>query len=502
MTRIPALRALPALTALLCLPLPSYGWLNNTSPSAACTHLQSILGTGIVILPSEEGYQAASQENWVQTAWASPACVVQPTTAQQVSQAVRYLSHRWIRFAIRSGGHSPAPMGANINNGVLFDMSGFDSVEYHAHRRVAVVGTGSRWSDVYNHLDQYDVTVVGGRILQVGVGGLTLGSGLSYLSDIYGLVCDNVENFEIVLADGAIVNANRHSHADLWWALKGGANNFGIVTRFTLTTYPTGNVWGGYRVYTLDALPALFDALLQYQSVAVKDVYANLMMQAFPINATLGVLLNLVYNKPVESPAAFAPFYDIPAIADTVHIRPMTDFLAGQIPPSLPRLNWYATSFKTDATLFETVETIVTTAPELDTIRNLTAGSIAVGWQPISTSAIAAGHARGGNALGLENANQTWMAIDIGWWDAEDDAVANEAAASLIARVEDAAKSSGQYVDYIFMNDAAVTQNVIGHYGHRNVAKLRAVQRRYDPRRVFQRLVPGGFKLPPERHRG
>lgn len=64
MTRIPALRALPALTALLCLPLPSYGWLNNTSPSAACTHLQSILGTGIVILPSEEGYQAASQENW------------------------------------------------------------------------------------------------------------------------------------------------------------------------------------------------------------------------------------------------------------------------------------------------------------------------------------------------------------------------------------------------------------------------------------------------------
>lgn len=330
---------------------------------------------------------------------------------------------------------------------------------------------------------------------------------------------------QIVLADGAIVNANKVSHPDLWWALKGGANNFGkgdvllgpltvgaeetltrfltgIVTRFNLTTYPTGNVWGGYRVYTLDALPALFDALLQYQSVAVKDVYANLMMQAFPINATLGVLLNLVYNKPVEFPAAFAPFYNIPAIADTVHIRPMTDFLAGQIPPSLPRLNWYATSFKVDATLFETVETIVTTAPELDTIRSLTAGSIAVGWQPISTSAIAAGDARGGNALGLEHVNQTWMAIDIGWWNAEDDAVANEAAASLLEKVEDAAKDSGQYVEYIFMNDAAVTQNVIGHYGSENVAKLRAVQRRYDPRRVFQRLVPGGFKLPPERHRG
>ncbi|KAI0117947.1 putative FAD-binding oxidoreductase [Nemania sp. FL0031] len=486
------LRALSILGVLLCRPSPSYCLLNQTSASSACAYLESILGTGVV-LPSGDRYHSVSEKNWVQTAWASPTCVIQPTTAQQVSRAVKYLAQRGVHFAIRSGGHSPAPLGANINDGVLFDMSGFNSVEYHAGQGVAVVGTGLRWGDVYHYLDQYNVTVVGGRILQVGVGGLTLGSGLSYLSDMYGLACDN-----IVLADGSIVNANKHSHPDLWWALKGGANNFGVVTRFTFTTYPTGNVWGGYRMYTLDVLPDLFSALLQYQSVPVKDVYANLMMQAFPLNGTIGVLLNMVYNKPVEMPAAFAPFYDIPAIADTVHIQPMTDFLASQIPPSLPRLNWYATSFKTDATLFKTVEKIVTTAPELDTIRNLTAGSIAVGWQPISTNAIVAGHVRGGNTLGLETVNQTWFVIDIGWWNEEDDAVANEATASLIGKVEDAAKSSGKHVDYIFMNDAAVSQDVIGHYGNKSVAKLRGVQRRYDPREVFQKLVPGGFKLPPE----
>ncbi|KAI0814719.1 putative FAD-binding oxidoreductase [Xylaria sp. FL0064] len=491
-------RALSVLAAQLYLPSPSFGVLNQTSASAACAYLESTLDTGVV-LPSEAQYSSASEGNWVQTAWASPTCVIQPTTAQQVSQAIGYLAQRGVHFAIRSGGHSPAPLGANINDGVLFDMSGFNSVRYDAQLGVAVVGTGMRWGDVYRHLDQYNVTVVGGRILEVGVGGLTLGSGLSYLSDLYGLVCDNVVSFEVVLADGSIVNANKHSHPDLWWALKGGANNFGVVTRFTLATYPTGNVWGGYRVYALDSLPALFDALLEYQSVAAKDRYANLMMQAFPLNGSLGVLLNMVYNKPVASPAAFTPFYDIPTIADTVHIQPMTDFLASQVPPSLPRLNWYATSFKTDATLFKTVEKIVTTSPELDTIRNLTAGSIAVGWQPISTSAIHAGYVRGGNALGLEETNQTWFALDVGWWDAEDDAVANEAAASLVAKVEDAAKSSGQHVDYIFMNDAAVTQDVIGHYGKRSVAKLRAVQQRYDPREVFQKLVPGGFKLP---HKG
>ncbi|GAP93181.2 putative fad binding domain protein [Rosellinia necatrix] len=495
MGRISRLKALVIQAALLCLPLPCYSLLNQTS--AACSYLGSILGAGVV-LPSEDRYLSTSERNWVQTAWASPTCVVQPATAEQVSQAVSYLAQRGVHFAIRSGGHSPAPFGANINDGVLFDLSRFDSVEYDAERGTAVVGTGMRWGDVYRYLDQYNVTVVGGRITQVGVGGLTLGSGLSYLSDLYGLACDNVENFEVVLADGSVVNANQTSNADLWWALKGGANNFGIVTRFTFTTYPTGNVWGGYRVYTLDVLPALFDALVQYQTVAVKDSYANLMMQAFPINGTLGVLLNMVYHRPVEAPAAFAPFYGIPAIADTVHVQPMTDFLASQVPPSLPRLNWYATSFTTDATLFKTVETIVTTSPELDTIRNLTAGSIAVGWQPISASAIEAGHARGGNALGLQQVNQTWLAIDVGWWDAADDDAANEAAASLIARVEDAARASGHYLDYVFMNDAAVSQDVIGHYGDRSVAGLRAVQRRYDPLEVFQDLVPGGFKLPPD----
>ncbi|KAI8624750.1 putative FAD-binding oxidoreductase [Xylariaceae sp. FL1651] len=487
------LKTLSTLAALLC--LSSHSVAGESTASTACAHLEAILGAEVV-LPSEDRYQNVTEGNWVQTAWASPTCVIQPTTAQQVSQAVKYLAKNNIHFAIRSGGHSPAPLGANINEGVLFDMSGFNTVDYDAENGVAIVGTGMRWGDVYRYLDQYNVTVVGGRILEVGVGGLTLGSGLSYLSDLYGLVCDNVENFEVVLANGSIINANAHSHPGLWRSLKGGANNFGVVTKFTFTAYPTGNVWGGYRVYTLDALPALFDALLQYQSVPVKDPYANLMMQAFPLNATLGVLLNMVYNKPEESPAAFAPFYDIPAIADTVHIRPMTDFLAGQIPPSLPRLNWYATSFKVDAALFETVHQIVTTSPELDTIRNLTAGSIAVGWQPISTSLVKAGHARGGNALGLQNVNQTWFVIDIGWWDANDDDVANAATASLVARVEAAAKSRGKYVEYIFMNDAAVSQNVIEHYGNKSVARLQATQRRYDPLEVFQKLVSGGFKLP------
>ena len=78
-------------------------------------------------------------------------------------------------FAIRSGGHLPSPLGANINNGVLIDMSMFNGVTYDAAKNVVVVGSGQRWANVYNHLDPYNVTVVGGRVLEVGVAGLTLG---------------------------------------------------------------------------------------------------------------------------------------------------------------------------------------------------------------------------------------------------------------------------------------------------------------------------------------
>ena len=109
------------------------------------------------------------------TAWAKPSCIVKPLNVPTLQRTVGILTSRQIPFAIRSGGHLPSPLGANINNGVLIDMSMFNGVTYDATKNVAVVGAGQRWANVYNHLDPYNVTVVGGRVLDVGVAGLTLG---------------------------------------------------------------------------------------------------------------------------------------------------------------------------------------------------------------------------------------------------------------------------------------------------------------------------------------
>ncbi|KAI1776754.1 putative FAD-binding oxidoreductase [Hypoxylon cercidicola] len=447
-------------------------------------------------LPGNTLYKELSEENWSQTAWGNPTCIFQPNAASDLQAVVPLLVGANISFAIRSGGHSPSPGGANIDHGVLIDMSRFNDVHYLADENAAVVGSGQTWEHVYTQLDQYNVTVVGGRVLDVGVGGLTLGSGLSYMSDLYGLTCDNVIDFEVVLANGSLVDANMESNPDLFWALKGGANNFGIVTSFKLSAYPIHEVWGGVKGYSLEDLPALLKAALEYQSAPHKDPYANFMMQGFPTNSSFGIIMNIVYLKPEVSPPAFEPFYRINTTSDTTKLRSYTDFLSGQALFDIPRADWRATSFEPDESLYATIENIITESAALKQIQSVTSGSLAFGLQPISTSLVDAGRQRGGNALGLKPVNQTWWVLDSLWWSPEDDELVHNSTRTMVDDIEVAAKSGDKYLPYQFMNDASWDQPVIAHYGEENVRRLWEVQAKYDPDLVFQRLVPGGFKLP------
>jgi hypothetical protein len=127
---------------------------------------------------------------------------------------------------------------------------------------------------------------------------------------------------------------------------------------------------------------------------------------------------------------------------------------------------------------------------------DITGGTLVVAMQPITESVVLAGKERGGNALGLEPTNQTWVVIDAGWYLSEDGPKAHSLAASLNDQTEKAASEAGQYLPYVFMNDASYDQTVIASYGTENVERMRDIQRKYDPDQVFQKLVPGGFKLP------
>ncbi|KAI0114287.1 FAD-binding domain-containing protein [Hypoxylon sp. NC0597] len=458
-----------------------------------CARLLRALGAAVV-LPSDSEYLALREENWSQTAWKHPACIAVPDSTSDVQQLMKVLVANGAPFAIRSGGHSTNPFDANIDGGVLIALDKLNQVTYDAATGHALLGPGARWDAVYSALDPYNVTVVGGRVMNVGVGGLILGSGLSYLSDLYGLACDNVVGSEVVLADGSIVEATVEDHSDLYWALKGGTNNFGIVTRFKLSTYPIKQIWGGVQMYSLDQLPDVLQAYYEYQTTPHKDPYANLIVNLFPTNGS--VLLTLVYLKPVERPEAYKPFYSLSPTFEQTGFMTLHELMGSFPSTTIPRWTGYAESFEPNSELFAQISNVFLTAPELASISALQAGTLVVAVQPISESAILAGQARGSNALGLRPVNQTWFSVNAGWWNADDDATATAAVESLHAKILALAGDADVGLEYVFMNDANAKQQVLASYGEENVQRLRAVQRVYDPHLVFQKLVPGGQKIP------
>jgi FAD/FMN-containing dehydrogenase len=117
----------------------------------------------------------------VQTAWAEPTCIVQPTTLEELQGIIISLVNANVTFAIRSGGHSPHHGWANIDNGALIDMRHFNRFEYELEKNVTTVGAGLTWGEVYDQLEVHQATVVGGRVLGVGVSGLTLGGMLTVI---------------------------------------------------------------------------------------------------------------------------------------------------------------------------------------------------------------------------------------------------------------------------------------------------------------------------------
>lgn len=204
--------------------------------------------SNLVSLPGDTTYRDITEGYWSRVAHKQPWCIVRPTTASDVSRALKaIIAISECKFAVRGGGHNLWGAGS-IHDGVLIDMSAMNTTTYDPSTGIASIQAGSRWGDAYGVLESHGVMVGGGRESDVSVAGLTIGGGISWYSPRLGLVCDQVKNFEVVLASGEITNANQTENADLWLALKGGASNFGVVTRLDMYTIPVDPIWGGYLV--------------------------------------------------------------------------------------------------------------------------------------------------------------------------------------------------------------------------------------------------------------
>lgn len=190
--------------------------------------------------PSVE-YQNEQQNYWSTGCGAlKPSCILYPSSAEEVSAIVKVLDANNETFVVKSGGHNPNAGFASIAGGPLISTKYLNEVTFDSSSMTVRVGPGNDWEDVHKVLNDVGVTVVGGRIGEVGVGGYIVGGGFSFLSAEYGWAANNIVEFEVVLANASIITASDTSHPDLYKALKGGGNNFGIVTAYTMVAHPQG----------------------------------------------------------------------------------------------------------------------------------------------------------------------------------------------------------------------------------------------------------------------
>jgi FAD/FMN-containing dehydrogenase len=261
----------------------------------------------------------------------TPSCIVQPRSTKDVAIAVKVLTAmstpKSCDFAVRSGGHGTSSGASNIHGGVTLDLHYMSTVEYDPKSKIATVEPGATWDDVYTTLEPLGVMTAGGRSSSVGVGGLTTGGGISYFSPGHGFVCDNVVEFEVVLADGRVVNASRTSHTDLFTVLKGGTSNFGIVTAFKFQTFEYSGMWGGLVVYPGTTMHQQFEALVNFaNNIDVDPKGAAIVMSLYQSTVGVELFSNAYdYAEPVSKPAAYDEFLAIPGIlADTTGFRNMS----------------------------------------------------------------------------------------------------------------------------------------------------------------------------------
>ncbi len=199
---------------------------------------------GSLLSEGDEGWEDAVLI-WNGMAATVPALVVQPISAADVAAAVTFAREHSLLVGVKGGGHNIA--GTSLaEQGLTLDMSRMRELTVDVEARIAHVGPGCRLQDVDRATQAHGLATVLGFVSEVGVAGLTLGGGLGYLTRRFGWAVDNLEQVEIVTADGEIRSASRYENADLFWALRGGGGNFGVVTRFTFRLHEVGpSVYGG-----------------------------------------------------------------------------------------------------------------------------------------------------------------------------------------------------------------------------------------------------------------
>ncbi|PLC51143.1 FAD-linked oxidase [Pollutimonas subterranea] len=453
--------------------------MTNTQ-AIATEKLKNGFGGGI-FLPGDPSYEDA-RKVWNATVDKHPALIARCSDTQDITRAINYARDHEVSLAIRGGGHNIAG-NAICDDGIVIDLSAMKAVNVvPADRRVTVEG-GATLADMDAATQAHGLATPLGINSTTGVAGLTLGGGFGWLSRKFGMTVDNLESAEVVTADGRLIRASETEYPDLFWALRGGGGNFGVVARFTFRLHPIGpDLLSGLMVYPIAEAKSVLQKYRDFMAAAPDDLTVwTVLRQAPPLpflppefhGQPVIVLAMLYMGDPESGKKIIEPLRTLGTLAgEHIGVQPYVDWQKTFDPLLTPgaRNYWKSHNFaKLEDGLFDIAIEYTKTLPSPQCEIFFAAIGCATTEQSPDYTAYAHRDA------------QFIMNVHGRWDDPADDKRCIAWARDFFAATAPFA-SGGVYVNFL---TAEETDRVRSAYGP-NYDRLAQIKRKYDPDNLFR----------------
>lgn len=457
-------------------------------------------------------YTSTSNDYWSTTCAAlDPSCVLYPSSADEVAAILNILHSNNETFAVKSGGHNPNNGFSSVQGGPLISTEHLNHVILDEKTGIVKFGPGNRWDDVAESLDGTGWSVVGGRIGNVGVGGYMLGGGLSFMTQERGWAASSILSYDLVLANGSTITPSATSHPDIFKALKGGGNNFGIVTSFTAQAYKQGDVHGGIMVFPRgkDTDGKMLKAIQEFVRNNKDDKAAIIPTAERAVWDLIDTwIIFTFYNGPKPPAGVFKVFEDLRPTVDTRRTRSYVDlvkannvfvlkgsaYVIGTETIPLPANNSSSLSLEMLPEIHEHWRNVTESVDHL-------AGMISnIAYQPYPKRMAQLAQQSGGDMLDFDDsADRIIFELSYSFLVKSDYPEVDNALKETYGGIRDRVlgwQAEGRLEDVylpLFMNDGFYRQDYFGRLKPENAALAKSLASELDPEGLFRERT-GGFK--------